>query len=134
MTFEIDHLRPDRVGPPPIPSGASPPQPAGSGDDGRTSFAGHLQRECENVGCRMQFSMHARARVDRRDISLQPEQLARIDRAVDSASEKGASKALVMLDDLALIVGVKRRTVITVVDGQSLKDNVFTSIDAAVIA
>jgi len=35
---------------------------------------------------------------------------------------------------LALIVSIKNRTVITAVDGQSLKENVFTNIDSAVIA
>ena len=82
----------------------------------------------------MHFSGHAQQRVVSREIDLKPEQLTRIDRAVDSAAEKGAKRALVMLDDLALIVGVEARTVVTVVDAPALRENVFTSIDAAVIA
>ena len=78
--------------------------------------------------------MHAQVRIESREIDLKPEQLHRIDRAIDSAADKGAEKALLMLDDLALIVGIKNRTVITIVDSQALKDNVFTSIDSAVIA
>jgi len=134
MAFEVDQLRPDLIGPPPLPPQKSQPKPVDAGDEGKVSFIEHLHRECEEIGCRMNFSLHAQTRVDSRDIVLKPEQLVRIDKAVDSATEKGANKALVMLDDLALIVGVRNRTVITVVDGQALKENVFTSIDSAVIA
>ena len=35
--------------------------------------------------------------------------------------------------DLAFVVSIKNRTVITAVDGNSMKDNVFTNIDSAVI-
>jgi flagellar operon protein len=38
-----------------------------------------------------------------------------------------------MIDDVALVVSVRNRTVITAVDQQSLKENVFTNIDSAVI-
>ena len=38
-----------------------------------------------------------------------------------------------MVDNVALVVSVKNRTVITAVDQESLKDNVFTNIDSAVI-
>jgi len=37
------------------------------------------------------------------------------------------------MDDLAFIISVKNRTVITVIDGQNMKDNVFTNIDSAII-
>ncbi len=38
-----------------------------------------------------------------------------------------------MLDDVALVVSVANRTVITAIDGENLKENVFTQIDSAVI-
>jgi flagellar operon protein len=40
---------------------------------------------------------------------------------------------LILLDDVALVVSVANRTVITAIDGDSLKENVFTQIDSAVI-
>jgi flagellar operon protein len=52
---------------------------------------------------------------------------------VDRAAAKGARESLVMMDDVALVVSVKNRTVITAVDRAHLKDNVFTNIDSAVI-
>jgi flagellar operon protein len=38
-----------------------------------------------------------------------------------------------LLNDMALIINVKNRTVVTALDGASMKDNVFTQIDSAVI-
>ena len=52
---------------------------------------------------------------------------------VDRAAAKGAKESLVMIDDVALVVSVKNRTVITAVDKAQLKENVFTNIDSAVI-
>ena len=49
------------------------------------------------------------------------------------AAAKGARSSLLVMKDVALIVSVTNRTVITAVDGSSLKDNVFTNIDSAVI-
>ena len=89
---------------------------------------------CKEVGCDVQFSGHAESRVQNRSINFDETQLVRLGKAVQSASDKGAKKALVMLDDMALIVGVDKRTVITVVDNEAIRDNVFTSIDSAVIA
>jgi flagellar operon protein len=53
---------------------------------------------------------------------------------VDRAEEKGARDSLVLLRDMAFIVSVSNRTVVTAMDGERLKENVFTNIDSAVIA
>jgi len=57
----------------------------------------------------------------------------KIESAIDRASQKGATDSLLLMDDLAMIVSVKNRTVVTVVDSGRMKDNVFTNIDSAVI-
>ena len=36
-------------------------------------------------------------------------------------------------DDLALIVSIKNKTVVTAIDRDNLKDNLFTKIDSAII-
>lgn len=82
---------------------------------------------------RLKLSSHAQTRLQSRDISLDAAQWQRVMDGVDRASAKGANESLVMLDDIALIVSVKNRTVITAVDQSSLKDHVFTNIDSAVI-
>ena len=127
----IDRIRADRIGPPQLPISQTPPK---TEKPGQTSFAEHLKQACAEVGCQVQFSGHAQERVESRSIALSGDQLTRIDKALEAVAQKGGRKALVMLDDLALIVGVDKRTVITLVDNQGLRENVFTSIDAAVIA
>lgn len=82
----------------------------------------------------VKFSQHALQRMANRKIALGPEQLNRLQNAVDKAAQKGANEALVLMDNkLAFVVSVKNRTVITAVDGESMKENVFTNIDSAVI-
>lgn len=49
------------------------------------------------------------------------------------AERKGIRESLVLLDDLAFLVNVKNRTVITVVDAAANRGGVFTNIDGAVI-
>ena len=57
----------------------------------------------------------------------------KINQAVDRASEKGVKDSLVIVDDMAFIVNVKNRVVVTAVNNEELKKNVFTNIDGAVI-
>jgi flagellar operon protein len=81
----------------------------------------------------LKFSAHAKERLQTRNISFSPGDLARIQGAVEKAASKGARSSLLVMQDVALIVSVTNRTVITAVDGGSLKENVFTNIDSAVI-
>ena len=80
------------------------------------------------------WSAHASARLRQRGIEFTPTQHARLDTAVDKAAAKGAKDALVLLDDTAMVVSVKNRTVITALGMHQAKENVFTNIDSAVIA
>jgi flagellar operon protein len=82
----------------------------------------------------VRFSAHAQTRLQSRQIALEDGQLQRLDGAVQKAASKGARDALVLMDDLAMVVSVKNRTVVTVVDRENLRQNVFTNIDSAVIA
>ena len=82
---------------------------------------------------RLKVSAHAQSRLQSREIKLDADAWERVMDGVDRAAKKGAKEALVMVDDIALIVSVKNRTVITAVDKARLKENVFTNIDSAVI-
>jgi flagellar operon protein len=81
----------------------------------------------------LKFSAHAQTRLQSRSIPFGPEEVARLEAAVGKAQAKGSRESLVLMDGVALVVSVKNRTVITAVDAASLKDNVFTNIDSAVI-
>jgi flagellar operon protein len=87
----------------------------------------------EILADRLRISGHALTRLDSRDIQLGSEQWERVLEGVDRAAGKGARESLVMVDDVALVVSVKNRTVITAMDRQNLMNNVFTNIDSAVI-
>jgi flagellar operon protein len=80
------------------------------------------------------FSAHAATRMASRGITLTPELEAKLEKAVASASVKGARDSLVLTKDGAFIVNIPNRTVVTAMDGGSLKENIFTNIDSAVIA
>ena len=80
------------------------------------------------------FSKHAAKRIEQRGLDLNGEQMARLQRAVGQAEAKGSKDSLILLDELALVVSVQNRTVVTAMDGQSGKDHVFTNIDSVVIA
>jgi flagellar operon protein len=89
-----------------------------------------LQQELQGLT----FSRHAQERLAARNIALNEADLTQLQQAVTRAGEKGAQDSLVLLRDLAFIVSVRNRTVVTAVDAAHLKDNVFTNIDSAVIA
>jgi flagellar operon protein len=76
------------------------------------------------------FSKHAALRLDSRDIKLTDDQINRLGTAIGKAQEKGIRDSLVLMDDVALVVNVRSRTVITAMNTQ---ENVFTNIDGAVV-
>ncbi len=82
---------------------------------------------------RLKVSGHAQTRLQSRSIDLDKAQWDRVVEGVDRAAAKGSKESLVMVDNAALVVSVKNRTVITAVDQAQLKNNVFTNIDSAVI-
>ena len=83
---------------------------------------------------KIKFSKHAEARLSDRNINLSEAQLEQLGNAVDKAAAKGARESLVLMDNqLAFVVSVKNRTVITAMDGASIKDNIFTNIDSAIV-
>jgi flagellar operon protein len=102
----------------------APPRPT-PGTEG-PDFAAVLQDK-------LKLSGHAQTRMQSRNIELGPAEWDRVMEGVDRAAAKGAKESLVMVDDVALVVSVKNRTVITAVDKANLKENVFTNIDSAVI-
>lgn len=81
----------------------------------------------------LKFSKHAKQRIKSRNIVISENDLLKINMAVEKAAEKGVKDSLILFEDIAFVVSVKNRIVITAVDGDNLKENVFTNIDGAVI-
>lgn len=96
-------------------------------------FDAALARETE-LQRSLKISSHAQKRLNSSQIELTDSDMERIDGAVQKADEKGSNQSLVMLDNLALVVSIKNKVVITAVDDARAKDGVFTNIDSVVIA
>ncbi len=81
----------------------------------------------------LNFSLHAQKRMESRGIALNKQQLNDLETAVEKAGSKSARESLILMQDCAFVVSIPNKTVITIIDGESIKDNVFTNIDSAVI-
>lgn len=113
-----------------------PAQPKRTPSSGRlagkdSSFAQILDTKLQPGS--VKFSAHANKRLEARNIKLTDDQIRTLEEAVEKARAKGGRETLILLDNVALVVSVANRTVITAMDGDNLKDNVFTQIDSAVI-
>ena len=93
------------------------------------SFADMLQSAAKKVS----FSNHAMQRMESRNLNLSAQDLQKLDDTVDMMAKKGAKESLIYMNDMALVVSVANRTVITAMDGKSAKENIFTNIDSAAI-
>lgn len=123
-------FRIDGVGGPAPASGTRPAAPgAATGASFGDVLAGKLQQSKP-----VTFSGHALQRLERRGITVDDRTLARLGTAVDRAAAKGSRSSVVLVDDSAFVVSVPNRTVITAVDREHMKEQVFTNIDSAVIA
>jgi flagellar operon protein len=80
----------------------------------------------------LKFSKHAQIRIKERNINLTELQKSKISDAVKRAEAKGIKDSLVVVDDIALIINIKNKTVITAANNKDLKENTFTNIDGAV--
>jgi flagellar operon protein len=103
---------------------ARPPITASSGQ-----FAEIFNDQIKGI----KFSQHALDRLQSRNMQLSAGDLQKLNSAVEKAEKKGAKESLMLLNNMAFVVSVKNKTVITAMDGQSMKDNVFTNIDSAIV-
>jgi len=103
--------------------------PAGTG-----SFRDVLRTaQAPAVAQPLKFSAHAQQRLESRNIRLTNDDVAKMNAMADKAAAKGAKQSLFMMRDVAMVVSITNRTVITAVDQSSMKENVFTNIDSAAV-
>lgn len=81
----------------------------------------------------LKFSAHALNRIKDRSISMDQSLMGKLEKAVDTAAQKGSKESLILSDNAAFIVSVKNKTVITVLDRGQMNGNVFTNIDSTVV-
>lgn len=96
------------------------------------SFQDYLSQSLTDAK-QVKVSAHANRRMVERNIELDQAAWQKINNAINKAEDKGANNSLLIHGELAFIVSVKNRTVISAMDEVSLKEHVFTNIDSAVI-
>ena len=103
-------------------------------ETGRTAFADVLKSKLPGQAPAVKFSAHASDRLASRNIVLTQHHISKLNQAVQSMAQKGGKEGLVVMDNLAMIVNIKNRTVITAVEKSPQEmGKVFTNIDSALI-
>jgi flagellar operon protein len=126
-------LSPGAAGPL-APSPASTPAARNAQASG-PSFADVLARTTTSTGATAPtFSRHALDRLQRRGIEVNQPTLNRLSDGISRAAGKGSRSSVVFVDNTAFVVSVPNNTVITAVDPEHMREQVFTNIDSAVIA
>lgn len=103
-----------------------------------TSFKEHLTHALQPMQQPLQseqlkFSQHAKMRLAERGIDVSEDLLHQLEEGVSKASLKGAKESLLITQDLAFVVSIKNRTVITAMEHGQMEDQVITNIDSAVL-
>lgn len=96
------------------------------------AFAALLQQKLQQGGG-IDFSKHARERVAERGLEVTDTLLDRLAHSVERAQAKGAVNILALDQGQAFIINVPNNRVITAMDQEEMKENIFTNIDGAVI-
>lgn len=99
---------------------------------GTISFQDILAQKAQEVAP-LKFSKHAANRLAEREIELTTEQMDRLAMGTQKAGVKGIKDSLVMVDNLAFIVNVPNKTVVTALDQTQAEEHIFSNIDGAVI-
>ncbi len=98
--------------------------------DNRSDFSQILSQKAGNNE-KLTFSKHANQRLESRNIDLSQEQIDRLNDGARKAQEKGINDSLLMMDDMAFIVNIPNKTVVTALGDSDNK--IITNIDGAVI-
>lgn len=93
----------------------------------------HLLNETIKNNEPIKFSAHAKERMVRRGIDIDDNLMNQLSDAMKKAEIKGSKDSLVLFHNVAFVVNVPNRTVITAVDDQTMKEHIFTNIDSAII-
>ncbi|KEI02081.1 flagellar biosynthesis protein [Clostridium botulinum] len=100
------------------------------------SFGQLLKNEINkesNNNVDFKISNHAVKRLQDRNIMLSQKDMENINKGINMAKEKGAKDSVIIYKNIALITNIKNRTIITAVDKETSKENVFTNIDSVVL-
>lgn len=81
----------------------------------------------------LRFSKHAERRLDSRAIELSEGERTQLGEAVSSLEKKGAKDSLVLMGEHAFVVNVPSKTVVTAMQRDQMKEQIFTNIDSTML-
>ncbi|TXC91954.1 hypothetical protein FS935_06100 [Metabacillus litoralis] len=87
----------------------------------------------ELVNSELKISKHAQERLIERHITLTNDEWSSIEAKMTEARKKGVQDSLVLVSEAALIINAKSNTVITAMDREEAKTQMFTNINGAII-
>jgi flagellar operon protein len=109
---------------------------------GETSeFKGLLDGALDNSGTTIpqqqekgiNLSTHALRRLQERNLTLDKEEYAKLQTAMDRLKLKGGQDSLIITSKAAYIVDVPKNMIVTAIDKDSIGENVFTKIDSTIL-
>lgn len=114
-----------------VRSGIPQSHPVTTDKQVKAKFTEHLQEAIQQEG--LKISKHAYKRIIQRDIFIDDLRWQLITQKVDEARKMGVTDSLVLLDDAALIVSTKNKTVITAMDRKEASSQIFTNINGTIV-
>ncbi len=100
------------------------------GKESGESFSTIYQTELDKI----KFSSHAIKRLEERQITINDDEILKINSAIERAEIKGAKDSLVMMNSTAFIVNIPNKTIVTAMPIDEKAENIFTNIDSVVFA
>lgn len=94
------------------------------------SFKEVLNEKC-NGKEGIKISNHAADRM--RNMNLSNNDIRVLETGISKAAFKGAKNTLMLYRDVAFIASVENKTIITAIEKERIRENVFTNIDSVVI-
>ncbi len=82
---------------------------------------------------KLKFSTHAQKRITTRNLIVDENEIANLEKGVGKLRKKGGKDSVVLLNEKAYVVSVQNNTVVTIIDNENLNENVFTNIDSMII-
>lgn len=100
-------------------------------NNNKSSFNDILQNEINKNNESYTLSNHAANRL--KEINFTEDDMKEIGKGFKIAEEKGAKNSVMIYKDVALVASIENRTLITAVEKERAKENVFTNVDSVVI-
>jgi flagellar operon protein len=76
------------------------------------------------------ISNHAAERM--RGLNLSEKDMQKLDEGINKAKEKGCKQSVILYRDVAFVASIENRTIITAVQKERAKENVFTNVDSVI--